>query len=284
MTGNLEKYMYYDLNALLNYKYAITLKEIFQGFEDDSITRQLAEKIESDPRFISISNIRPETIYYISKEVLNSWFAWVIDNLIEANRNSLNGNELTKYLNSLFPLDKLDMLPNEIIDYGSSYGFVGRAYAPDKYVFPIAHILSFVSKGIKNHAIQLIIKLNEIQYRDANLRELFTKSIDELFSDLNEKSKYVLFRRIGLNTKIMTLEGIGNNLQLTRERVRQIEEKCWSDLQKFGSIKFLASAFISDILINRGSLITNDNNESTTLKLLLAKFSLTTSIDPPVFM
>ena len=45
-----------------------------------------------------------------------------------------------------------------------------------------------------------------------------------LLKDLPERQKDVLSRRFGLRGERQTLESIGRNYDITRERVRQIEE------------------------------------------------------------
>ena len=65
------------------------------------------------------------------------------------------------------------------------------------------------------------------------------KLIDSL--DLTENEKYVLYARFGfINNKVMTLNEIGNNLGLTRERIRQIESKVLKKIHHYPKIKELA--------------------------------------------
>lgn len=56
--------------------------------------------------------------------------------------------------------------------------------------------------------------------------------INSLFEDFNPKQKKVAFGRFGLkNGKRLTLQEIGDELNITRERVRQIEEQLLSKLR-----------------------------------------------------
>ncbi len=57
---------------------------------------------------------------------------------------------------------------------------------------------------------------------------------------LNNQEKQIISLRFGVpDSNNMTLEQIGNNLDLTRERVRQIEKKVINKLQGHPSLKFL---------------------------------------------
>jgi len=49
--------------------------------------------------------------------------------------------------------------------------------------------------------------------------------VDKLKSVLNEKETKVIDFRFGFEENAMTLQEIGNKLNLTRERVRQIQDK-----------------------------------------------------------
>lgn len=73
------------------------------------------------------------------------------------------------------------------------------------------------------------------------MRSSFLNEINVIFNDiLNEREKYILSMRIGLNNnEPMTLEEIGIELNVTRERIRQIEAKIFKKLKyQFTKLKF----------------------------------------------
>ena len=65
-------------------------------------------------------------------------------------------------------------------------------------------------------------------------------TIDEALKELNEKERNILILRFGLNgKKPLTLESTGEQLNITRERVRQIQEKALRKIRKLSLSKEL---------------------------------------------
>lgn len=83
------------------------------------------------------------------------------------------------------------------------------------------------------------------------------KVITNLIGDLPQKQRDIVIKRFGLkNGKRTTLEAIGNEYGITRERVRQIEEDALTRLRKPQVISQLAGYFdaISKHLTNHGHI------------------------------
>ncbi len=67
---------------------------------------------------------------------------------------------------------------------------------------------------------------------DAASRELLKESLEEVFATLSDREAKVLKLRFGLNgNKPMTLEEVGKEFGVTRERIRQIEAKALRKLK-----------------------------------------------------
>ena len=74
----------------------------------------------------------------------------------------------------------------------------------------------------------------------------YSKICQDIFDPLAPRQKEVLKRRFGLSTgQRETLDSIGQNLGLTRERIRQIENEAFSKLEKEKDKKELRRIFFS---------------------------------------
>lgn len=82
-----------------------------------------------------------------------------------------------------------------------------------------------------------------MQFKDIDFESAFT--------NLTEQEQYILTMRFGLNnTKQMSLYVIGEQLNLTRERIRQIEAKALRKLRRPDAIRTLLK--MSDQEIEEG--------------------------------
>lgn len=80
---------------------------------------------------------------------------------------------------------------------------------------------------------EVSINDNFIEYNDIDHEQIEIKNIISiLMDDLNERERFILTKYYGLeNNKPLTLEEIGNELDLTKERVRQILVKVFKKMR-----------------------------------------------------
>jgi len=84
--------------------------------------------------------------------------------------------------------------------------------------------------------------------------------VDSALSTLKkDRDREVLRRRGGINTNPQTLEQIGRDLNITRERVRQIEKAALGKLQENSNSKDEFAMIIDDVVASRGGLISLEN-------------------------
>lgn len=88
-----------------------------------------------------------------------------------------------------------------------------------------------------------IAQEQEISMEEEIFREMGMKRVRDLVEELDEREKSILKQRYGLDgSDIYTLEDIGKKLNITRERVRQIEKRTLEKL-KFKYAKDLKDVF-----------------------------------------
>jgi RNA polymerase primary sigma factor len=83
---------------------------------------------------------------------------------------------------------------------------------------------------------------NSITPFDTVSKQLLKEQVDEVLSELTPREKRVLVLRFGLDDeRSRTLEEVGLEFKLTRERIRQIEEKAIRRLRHSGRSRKLRS-------------------------------------------
>jgi ssDNA-binding Zn-finger/Zn-ribbon topoisomerase 1 len=242
---------------------------------------ELEDAIQSDDRFLLLQRVvSSDQDYYITKQALFSWFVGFTLRLANADKVTLSGRQLASYMSSLLPYGRWTEPPIEAILLGYSYGFMGPALQQNSYIFPMAHMLSFLTnKG--NSKIRLFLydlfKVDEIDFN-----EVFSRAFANARLNLNPRQKLVFDKREGLNGEIeSTLQQIATELSVSRERVRQIDSKIWERLHHPARYYHFIVPLISFVMLNRGSLIVKDTSpESGPIKFLAKYFGISTAQIP----
>ena len=77
------------------------------------------------------------------------------------------------------------------------------------------------------------------------IREANSQIIDTVFSTLSDREAQILRMRFGIDVpKPMTLEEVGEHFSLTRERIRQLENKAIRKLRNPARAKMLREAMM----------------------------------------
>jgi RNA polymerase primary sigma factor len=73
--------------------------------------------------------------------------------------------------------------------------------------------------------LDLLENKNLIPYDDQIMQESLSEKVDQMLEDLSEREATILKMRFGFSGEVKTLEEIGKEIGLSRERVRQIEKR-----------------------------------------------------------
>jgi len=73
--------------------------------------------------------------------------------------------------------------------------------------------------------LDLLENQNLIPYDDQIMQESLSGKVDQMLEDLSEREATILKMRFGFSGEVKTLEEIGKEIGLSRERVRQIEKR-----------------------------------------------------------
>ena len=73
--------------------------------------------------------------------------------------------------------------------------------------------------------LDLLESENLIPYDEQIMRESLSKKVDQMLEDLSEREATILKMRFGFSGEVKTLEEVGQEIGLSRERVRQIEKR-----------------------------------------------------------
>jgi len=80
--------------------------------------------------------------------------------------------------------------------------------------------------------LDLLESPNYIPYDDQIMRENLKQSVDDMLKHLSAREELILRLRFGFHSDPKTLEQIGKEINLSRERVRQIENRAKAKLKK----------------------------------------------------
>ena len=89
--------------------------------------------------------------------------------------------------------------------------------------------------------LNLLENQNHIPYDDQIMRDLLCAKVDQMLESLSEREATILKMRFGFSGEVKTLEDVGKEIGLSRERVRQIEKRAKERLKS----KLQSEAWIS---------------------------------------
>ena len=183
---------------------------------------------------------------YLGKTPVERW--WVASTLrwAKAGVVCLESSALARAMALAFDTRQWAAPPGSLLAVGRQWGMVDDGYASDTFVFPWATVIHY------NPQFQTIFRLL------STISELpaLEVMVEEALSTLTDREAGIMRARCGLDTgHRITLEQLGTRYGVTRERIRQIEQKARRKLRHPSRREHLYLAFASDFAQSGYSLL-----------------------------
>jgi len=263
------------LDIFAQYPRCFALEELLNFADSDSTNKILRSALLADSRFVQLSEGNSTERYFIPKRSLFQWFCQLSLRLAAAKQARLSKRKVAMLMSSLRTGGRWDIPPARCIELAQHFGFIGPTWVADHYVFPVAHILSFIQNPTE---VASIVMENFTTGERTHLAfEQLTRGLtQDGLSQFTERERDIVQAREGLLTgRRMTLQQVGDRLGVTRERVRQIEAQFWEKLHRRprgrSSTLFFSTALICHIISKQGSLIISQTSTEIFLASFLAK-------------
>ena len=242
--------------------------------DTDSAKRQ--EIFRPGPRCILLGKEETGEEYYIGEEALFRWFSTLSLELAARRESRVSAWQLKMLASSIHPNGKWSVFPDEAFRFGQQFGFLGRPYRSGQFVFPLAHLMSYLSPSSLQIARNTLDNMAKAPKSRQYLEALLQKSVKEGLANFDQRVVDIIQLRQGISdgTKY-TLEQIGSGFGITRERVRQLEAKFWNSIHNPLLAEQCLSPFIvsmiCDVLRNSGSLILQTDSLGTNLRKFIVR-------------
>ena len=228
------------LDHLASWRRSFCIEDLLIFSDSYAELESLRETLSSDERFIPLGSASVAEGNFVPKTTLFRWFCRFTIRLAQAKALSLvkeavlPQHQLALAMSSLRLHGSWDSPPPEAVRFGQQFGFVGLAWTPGLYVFPLARILSFIPLvrfGIDSTTLEDLADLRKEHPLPDD--EITVVQVQEVLSNFDAQTTYVMQAREGLSLAgRQTLEQIGAKRGVTRQRIQQIEARFWDRLHK----------------------------------------------------
>lgn len=240
---------------------AFSLKDFMEWAGKDAESSECYDILRNDPRFIQLADsyLGNESVFMSDLALFRCWFSLNVRlSSPHINKTALTKPELFGYLNLHTGKTRCEDFHGKAVEYGEKLGFVSYNSLFSRYVFPLAHLFSYVSRRSEWIIGELHEEMETEEKRDILLKSCLS---DLLTGVLNPREEEIIRLRfgIGIDDGSSTLEEVGKKLNLTRERIRQIEK---SALGKLSPVSFL-KIFLAEFVRESGRLLLEANSFNT---------------------
>jgi len=181
------------------------------------------------------------------------------------------GNEI---LSALAKEVKKGSSVSEILEIAEPLGLIARSYSEKEYVFPMAKVIASLNSDGQLIAESFLEDFGKQELYEKPIAPMVDSFVREAFSFCPERTVDMMEAREGLQTgEIQTLQAIGDKYEITRERVRQIEEKFWGEIWEKNNPSFpkFVCAYLCQYMAEKGSLVVKKKRKDYQVHRFLCK-------------
>jgi len=117
-------------------------------------------------------------------------------------------------------------------------GLIKKSWHDSNYYLPFSRVLSFLSPATLNLIDSDLFEVCLSEYKSVDNNDYFANKVFNIFNNFDERSFWIALNRIGFwDNTTRTLEDLGKEAHITRERVRQLEKNSGTELNIMSTAK-----------------------------------------------
>ena len=280
------------MGMFAEYPSCFTMSDVACWLESDTDRHAITRTLTAEQGFIRLGKGDSGEEFFISEGVLFRWWGHLTARLARAGRAELSRHGLATAMNPLRQDGRWELPPQEAVAFGKRFGFVHDHGESQNYSFPMANCLSYLSPARAQQAEIILPGLfNAAKQGNVGGREsivangsMITGEGCSVLDTLTPKEQRVLTLRFGVDGgRVRTLDEVGKEYGVGRERIRQIEAKALKKLYHHTRSWKLVSEFLYGLLARQGSLIVDLNRPDAPYRLFLAKCLQIPRLELPEF-
>jgi len=244
------------IDSFAEYQHCFAQQEILGYVVTHKERELLLQAITEDWRFVRTDEEVGGEVYFIPKKTLYRWYVNLNIRLAKMNTARMNDRELAHLMSFLNPDSRWNISPLQFVKFGEFFSLVRPTVNPHVYIFPLAYLLSFMAPSKVKIAKETLDNFNTEPWLTLPSDQMILERIQNVLGRLTPRERNILSKREGLlgNAK-MTLEQIGQELNLTRERIRQIEDKSWGKLRHPSYNRYFVTPLLFYVICHDGSML-----------------------------
>lgn len=267
------------LDYFSDYPKPFSLQDFVEWTGCNPTNSDCCDLLKNDSRFVTLAKSYLDNEKSFMSEL--SLFRWWFNLNLHLSENHINKTVLTKQelsQNMGLLTGKIEWkeFHNKAVEYGEKFGFVFYNPLCSCYTFPLSHLLSHIRRHNEPCVQGIEDELRNIERKNNLLQMSFPKTLTQFmvnpenfyetnFYIFKQREPYIIESRF---VKKMTLDEIGKELGVTRERVRQIERVARYKIP----LSLVFKIFLAEFIRKSGRLLIENNSNNRLYTRFLKSF------------